>query len=151
MEILSLLSIASPSPVSLAARNLLPCICLVVQSCPTLRPHGLYPARLLCPWGFSKPEYWSGLPCPPPGDLPNPGIKPRSPALKADSLPSDPPGKPLNTEVGSLSLLQEIVQTQKSNWGLLHCRQILYQLSYQGSPLPCIFYFKFLYLSTHLS
>ena len=43
---------------------------------------------------FSRQEHWSGLPCPPPGDLPNPGIKPRSPALQADSLPSEPPGKP---------------------------------------------------------
>ena len=45
--------------------------------------------------GFSRQEYWSGLPCPPPQDLPNPGIKLRSPALKADSLPSDPPGMPV--------------------------------------------------------
>jgi len=44
--------------------------------------------------GFSRQEYWSGLPCPPPGDLPNPGIKPRSPALQADFIPSEPPGKP---------------------------------------------------------
>ena len=43
--------------------------------------------------GFSRQEYWSELPCPPPGDLPNPGIEPRSPALQADSLPSEPPGK----------------------------------------------------------
>ena len=43
---------------------------------------------------FSRQEYWSGLPFPSPGDLPNPGIKPRSPALQADSLPSEPPGKP---------------------------------------------------------
>ena len=50
--------------------------------------------RLLCPWGFSRPEYWSGLPCPPPGDLPNPGIEPRSPTLQTDSLPSEPPEKP---------------------------------------------------------
>ena len=42
---------------------------------------------------FSKQEYWSGLPFPPPGDLPNPGIKPRSPTLQADALPSEPPGK----------------------------------------------------------
>ena len=42
--------------------------------------------------------------------------------------------KPKNTGVGSLSLLQEIFPTQESNQGLLHCRQILYQLSYQGSP-----------------
>ena len=43
--------------------------------------------------GFSSQEYWSGLPFPSPGDLPDPGIKPRSPALQADSLPSEPPGK----------------------------------------------------------
>ena len=44
---------------------------------------------------FSRQEYWSGLPCPPPGDLPDPGIKPWSPVLQADSLPSEPTGKPL--------------------------------------------------------
>ena len=48
-------------------------------------------ARFLCPWGFSRQEYWSGLPFPPPGDLPNPGIEPGSPALKADSSPSELP------------------------------------------------------------
>ena len=42
---------------------------------------------------FSRQEYWSGLPFPSPGDLPNPGIDPRSPALQADTLPSEPPGK----------------------------------------------------------
>ena len=56
--------------------------------------------------GFSRQEYWGGLPCPPPGNLPNPGIEPRSPALQADSLPTEPPGKPKNTGVGSLPLLQ---------------------------------------------
>ena len=40
-------------------------------------------------------EYWSGLPCHPPGDLPKPGMEPRSPALKADSLLSEPPGRPI--------------------------------------------------------
>ena len=44
--------------------------------------------------GFSRQEYWSGLPFPSPGDLPNPVIKPRSPALQADTLTSEPPGKP---------------------------------------------------------
>ena len=82
---------------------------------------------------FSRQEYWSGLPCPPPGDLPNPGTKPRCPALQADSLPSEPPGKPRNTGVGSLSLLQGIFPTQELNWDLLHCRQILYQLSHFNS------------------
>ena len=43
---------------------------------------------------FSRQEYWSGLPFPPSEDLPDPGIKPRSPALQADSLPSEPPEKP---------------------------------------------------------
>ena len=81
---------------------------------------------------FSRPEYWSGYPFPSPGDLPNPGIKPRSPSLQADSLPAEPQGKPNNTGVGSLSLLQQIFPTQESNQGLLHCRRILYQLSYQG-------------------
>ena len=48
---------------------------------------------------------------------------------------SEPPGKTMNTGVGSLFLLQEIFPTQESNQDLLHCRQILHQLSYQGSPL----------------
>ena len=56
--------------------------------------------------GFSRQEYWSGLPFPSPGDLPDPGIKPRSPALQADALTSAPPGKPQgkpkNTRVGTL-------------------------------------------------
>jgi len=51
------------------------------------------------PWGFSRQEYWSGLPCPSPGDLPKPGSKPRSSAVQADSLPFDPPEKPKNTGV----------------------------------------------------
>ena len=59
--------------------------------------------------------------------------QPRSPALQVDSLPAEPPGKPQNTGVGSLSLLQWIFPTQELNQGLLHCRQILCQLSYQGS------------------
>ena len=45
---------------------------------------------------FSRPEYWSGWPIPSPVDLPNPGIEPGSPALQADSLPAEPPGKPRN-------------------------------------------------------
>ena len=104
--------------------------------------------RLCDPWtvahqaslsmGFSRPEYWSGLPCLPPGDLPNPGIETRSPALRVDSLLSVPPGKPKNTGVGSLSLLQGLFPTQESNPGLPHCRQILYQLSYQYLPRKCL-------------
>ena len=62
-------------------------LCLVAQSCPTLcdpkdssRP--AHPSRLLCAWTFSRQEYWSGLPCPPPRDLPNAGMEPTSPALQ---------------------------------------------------------------------
>ena len=62
---------------------------LVTQLCLTLRLHGLQPARILST-EFYRQEYWSGLPFPSPGDLPNPGIKSRSPALQADSLPSGP-------------------------------------------------------------
>ena len=65
--------------------------------------------------GFSRQEYWSGLPCPPPRGIPNPGIEPRSPTLQAESLLSEPPGKPENTTVGSLSLLHGIFLTQESN------------------------------------
>ena len=50
------------------------------------------------------------------------------------SFTAEPQGKPKNTGVGSLSLLQRIFPIQESNWGLLHCRQILYQLSYQEDP-----------------
>ena len=53
----------------------------------SLRLHGLQPARLLCPWGLPRQEHWSGLPCPPPGDPPDPGIELGTPALQADSLP----------------------------------------------------------------
>ena len=69
------------------------------------------------------------------GDLPNPGIEPRSAALQADSLPAELQGKPKNTGVGGLSLLQGIFPTRELNRSLLHYRQILYQLIYEQSPL----------------
>ena len=69
------------------------------------------------------------------GIIPNPGIKPRSPSLQANSLPAERQEKPRNTGVVSLSLLQWIFPTQESNRGLLHHRQILYQLRYQGKPV----------------
>ena len=72
-----------------------------------------------------RPEYWSGEPFPSPGDFPDLGIKPRSPSLQEDALPAESPGKPKNTGVGSLSLLQVIFLTRESNWGLLYFRQIL--------------------------
>ena len=82
--------------------------------------HGILPVRILEWVAYPSPE-----------DLPNPGIEPMSPELQVDSLPSEPPGKPKNTGVGSLSFLQGSFPTQESNWGFMHYRQILYQLSYQ--------------------
>ena len=71
------------------------------------------------------------------GIFPTKGLN-LKPAVQAGSLLFEPPGKPVNTGVHSLTLLQSIVLTQESNWGLLHCRHILYQLSYQGSPTSFI-------------
>ena len=96
----------------------------VAQSCLTLcdpmdyRVRGILQARML---------EWE--PFPSPGDFPNPGTEPRSPALQADSLPAESPVKPKITGVGSLSLFQQIFPTQELNQGLLHCKQILYQLT----------------------
>ena len=112
---------------------------------------------------FSRQESWNGLPFLSPKDLPNPGTEPGTPALQANSLLPEAPGKPSvrmkwsesrsvmsdslqphglysplnspgqNTGVGSLSLLQEIFPTQGLNPDLPHYRQILYQLSHKGS------------------
>ena len=109
-----------------------------------LRPHGLY-----SPWnspgqntgmgslffsrGSSQPRDWT-----------------QSPALWAESLPAEPQGKPKNTGVGSL--FQWISLTQESNQGLLHCTQILYQLTYQRSPYVCMYiYNSILYIGLHYS
>ena len=67
--------------------------------------------------------------------FPTQGSNPGLPHLQVNSLLSESPGKPMNTGVDSLSLLQGIFLTQESNWGLLHYRRILYQLSYQRSPI----------------
>ena len=96
----------------------------------SLQPHWLY-----SPW--KSPGQNTGVYCrilfPSAEDFPNPGIEPRSPALWADSLPAEPPGKPKNTGVGSLSLLQRIFLAWEMNQGLLNSRQILYFLNHQGS------------------
>ena len=118
---------AAGEMVTLFYAGLLPCSVLVTQSCPTLFD------PLAIAYQAPLSIYRSRLSCPPPGNLPNPGIEPGSPTLKVDSLPSEPPEKPKNTGVGHLSLLQEIFPTQEMNWGLLYCRRILYQMSYQGS------------------
>ena len=72
-------------------------VTLVAQLCPALcDPMNIWLVAHQAPLsiGFSRQEYWIRLPFPSPGDLPNPGTELRSPALQADSLPSEPPGKP---------------------------------------------------------
>ena len=68
--------------------------CLVSKTCPIFAIKWTVAHQAALSVGFSRQEYWSGLPFPSPGDLPNPGIEPRSPALEADALTSEPPGKP---------------------------------------------------------
>ena len=67
----------------------------VSQSCPTFCERWTVAHQAPPSMGFSRQEYWSGLPFPFPGDLPDTGIKPRSPTLQADALNSAPPGKPM--------------------------------------------------------
>ena len=110
-------------------------LCSVAQSCPTLcdpmdcsppvsSVHKILQARIL-EWvampssrGIFPPRDWTQVSC-----------------IVGNSLPSESPGKTKNTGVDSLSFIQGIFLTQESNQSLLHCRQILYLLSYQGSPL----------------
>ena len=72
-----------------------PVLCLVIQLCLTLATPWTAAHQAPLSMGLSRQEYWRELPCPPPGDLPNPGIELRSATLQADSLPSEPPGKPI--------------------------------------------------------
>ena len=101
-------------------------ICFVAQSCPTLCDpmsrgawQGILQARIL---------EWVAMPSSKGSSQPS--NQTLSPALQADSLPYEPAGKPKNTGVGSLSLLEGIFLSQESNQAYLHCRWILYQLSY---------------------
>ena len=77
-----------PNSASMTPRSLLSLFSLVAQSCPTLVTPWTVACQAPLSMGCSRQEYWSGLPFPSPGDLPNPGIEPRSPALQADSLPT---------------------------------------------------------------
>ena len=96
-------------------------------------PHFQSPAHIF--HSESKQSQWQHSQIfPSPGDLPNPGIEARSPALQVDSLPAEPPRKPKNTGVDSLSLFWGIFPNPGIEPGSLHCRQILYHLSHQGSP-----------------
>ena len=103
---------------------------LVTQSCLTLcnpkdgSPPGFPPST-----GFSRQEYWSELPCPSPGVLPNPGVELKSPALQADSLPSEPPEK-LPTTMG-ISQTSSGQGTLGDAGSVSHCRRLP-----QGPAVP---------------
>ena len=115
--------------------------------------------------GFSRQEYWSGLPYHSPGDLPDPGIKPGSPTLEADSFQSEPPGKRKGKVTQSCPTLCDpmgfrvhgILQARILVWGAFpfsrgpsqpRCQtqvyhttilRILYQLSHKGSPRESLY------------
>ena len=125
----------------------------LVTACePLVEAHGIqFPACMLSrfsrvrffvtPWtvayqtplsmGFSRQEHWRGLHCPPPGDLPDPGIKPVSPAVQADSLPVEPPGKLL-------------VPDQGSNPGRLHGERGVLASGPPGKSLGLVNFYRFI-------
>ena len=113
------------------------CLCAnSFQSCPTLQGSGILAHQAPLSMGISRQEYWSGLPCPSPGDLPDPGIKPASlkcPAL-AGYLPQAPLGK---SEIGLLLLLLSRFRSQSNeNVTLLSSIQVPFVLSTSCGPGP---------------
>ena len=104
----------------------------------SLWPHGLVALQTPPPWNSPGKGYWSGLPSPAPGDFPDPGITPRSPALQADSLPSEPPEKGLKetgcnwierSSFGHLEVLSK-------QWASLSLATFKYRLD--GGGQPCL-------------
>ena len=78
--------------------------------------------------GFSRQEYWSGVPFPSPGDLPDPGIEPRSSTLQADALPPEPPGKPIRTNARAedgITLTQTVYLKKREKWFLKEVSSIV--------------------------
>ena len=91
--------------------------------------------------GFSRQEYWSGFPFPSPGDLPDPGIEPRSPVLQADALTSEPPGKPSTTGIPMLKHLvppfTDLLAAATAAKSLQSCPTLCDPID--GSPLGSLF------------
>ena len=110
---------------------------LFAQSClPLCDPKDCSPFRFLCPWGFSRQEYWNGLPGPPSGDLPNLGTKPRSPPLWADSFQSEPAG----SHMPSFSL------HQPQSPIVPHVHQASYYIFFSASNAPSQLYICYLFM-----
>ena len=139
------------------------------RSAPGFSVHGISQARILekwkvkvtllshvrlfvTPWtvayqapnmGFSRQEYWSGLPFPSPGDLPDPGVEPSSPALWTDALPPEPPGSrwlfPTPRDLPNPGIEPALCLPF-----LLHCQQVLYHQCHLGSPTYyCTIYYVY--------
>ena len=77
------------------------------KSCPTLATLWTVACQALLSMGFSRQEYWSGLPFSSPEDLPDPGIEPGSPKLQTDALPSEPPGKPNKNDKSLINFIKD--------------------------------------------
>ena len=106
------------------------CVCVITQSCVTVSdPMDCSPpgSSVL---EFSRQEYWNGLPFPSPGDLPNPEIEPGSPALQADSLLTEPPGKPKTCCTRWHNLLRVKVHFSKAS-------SQVEEMHFSKSSLPC--------------
>ena len=121
-----------------------------LQLCPTLCDHmDCNPPGSSVHGDSPRQEYWSGLPCPPPGDLPNPGIEPRSPGLQVDSLLSEPPGKARYSLLLSFSSKQMENVTALRKW--MHCLHEACR-SYCSFSCPNFgpnYYFLFLIMVKH--
>ena len=100
--------------------------------------HGIFFFFFFLSMGFSRREYWRGLPFPSPRDLPDPGIKPGSPALYAEALPSKPPGKSPPTHRKVLSLVSLVFFNQQESFDVLTTRSLLH-ISYILWLLSCLF------------
>ena len=83
--------------------------------------------------GFSRQEYWSGLPFPSPGDLPDPGIEPRSPILEADALTSEPPGQENSRNTSTSALLIRLKPL--TVWITTNCEKFLKRWDYQTTSV----------------
>ena len=105
-------------------------LCSVTQFCPTLWPHGLWAFLSV---EFSRQEYWSRLPFPSSGDLPDPGIKPESPALAGGFLTTEPPGKPPSKFLGRHKFCES-------------CSEYLYEITI-GSCARVLSHFSRIWLS----
>ena len=109
------------------------CVCVYSVTCRSLWPHRLQPTRLLCPWDFSRQEYWCGLPFPSSGDFPSPRLQPISPASPAlaggvDSLPLQ--------HLGTLSSIPypELIVSQTSISSILYYPTLQLKQTHLGNP-----------------